>query len=208
MGDSSPVGKTFDFKLLPPHLQLKLWAQGLDADTSRVGIVFQPNQFLTSLSYDYGGTITASRAATIGGTITLGFDPSKTEGSLVYKGYNFSASAKGSSSRGSLSLSYGKGVLPTPDALKSTFDQAWAGAARVWRDRGSAPDNPLHFLTTHSNDFTPLKQAAAAVQRINAVDPKSNNLAVTITFFAAPNNTPSGSDPQGIGAKITVSGTF
>src|SRR5271166_6984677 len=38
----------------------------------------------------------ASRAATMGGTITLGFDPSKTEGSLVYEGYNFSASAKGS----------------------------------------------------------------------------------------------------------------
>ena len=208
MGDPSPSGKTFDFKLLPPRLQLNLWALGLSADTGHVGIVFKPNQFLTGLKYDYGGAITASRAATLGGTLTLGFDPSKTEGSLVYKGFNFSATAKGSPSRGSLTLSYGKGVLPTPDALKLTFDQAWAGAARVWEDHGSAPNNPLEFLQTHSKDFTAVKQAAAAVQRIEAVDPKSNNLAATITFFGGPKNAPSGSGPRGIGVIIGVSGTF
>ena len=208
MGDPSPSGKTFDFTLLPPRAQLNLWALGLSADTGHVGILFKPNQFITSLGYDYGGAITASREATMGGTLTLGFDPSKTEGSLVYKGYNFSLSAKGSPSQGSLTLSYGKGVLPTPDALKSTFEQAWAGAARAWGDSASLPNNPLLFLQTHSKDFTAVKQAAAAVQRINEVDPKSNNLAATITFFDAPTDTPSGSGPRGIGVLIGVSGTF
>src|SRR4051812_15913358 len=75
MGDPSPSGKTFDFTLLPPRAQLNLWALGLSADTGHVGILFKPNQFITSLGYDYGGAITASRAATMGGTVTLGFDP-------------------------------------------------------------------------------------------------------------------------------------
>jgi hypothetical protein len=203
MGDPTPSGKTFDFTLLPPRLQLTLWTLGLSADTSHVGIAFRPNQFLTSLNYDYGGAISASR-----GAFTLGFDPAKTEGSFVYKGYDFSATAKGSPTGGSLTLSYGKGVLPTPDALKSTFEQAWAGSARVWRDRGSLPNNPLHFLQTHSTDFGPVKQAATALQTIKAVDPNANNLAATITFFDAPTDTPTESGPKGLGVLIGVSGTF
>src|SRR5262249_60472271 len=96
MGDPSPSGKTFNFTLLPPRLQLQLWTLALSADTSRVGIVFKPNQFITSLDYNYGGAITASRAATMGGTLTAGCNPSQTESSPVFQGYKLTASATGS----------------------------------------------------------------------------------------------------------------
>jgi len=208
MGDPSPSGKTFNFTLLPPRLQLQLWTLALSADTSRVGIAFKPNQFITSLDYNYGGAITASRAATMGGTLTAGFNPSKTEGSLVFKGYNFSVSATGSPSQGGLSLSYGKGVLPTPDQLQTTFEQAWTGFAHVWRDRGDAPSNPLVFVQTHATDISAVTQAAAVVQRIDAIDPKSHNLAATLTFTDAPINAPPQSGPRGLSVFIRLSGTF
>jgi hypothetical protein len=208
MGDPSPSGKTYKFSLLPPSLQLQLWVLGLSADTSRVGIAFQPNQFITGLNYNYGGAITASRAATMGGTVTLGFDPSKTEGSLVYKGYDFSVSATGSPSQEGLSLSYGKALLPTPDELQTTFDHAWTGFAHVWRDRGAAPSNPLVFVQAHGKDIAAVTQAANAVQRINALDPKSSNFGATLTFTDAPINTSFPSGPRDRTVMIKVGWSF
>jgi hypothetical protein len=198
MGDPSPSGKTFDFKLLPPRLQLQLWTLGLSADTSHVGITFRPNQFVTHLDYDYGGAITASRATAMGGTIAVGFNPSKTEGSLVYRGYNFNVSATGSASRQGFSLGFGKAPLPAPDAMQTTFDQAWAGFGRIYSDRGSAPRNPLQFVQTHAKDFSAVSQAASVAQRINSLDPKSNNAGVNFQSSNAPRNAPLDSSAPGL----------
>jgi len=55
MGDSD----FFDIKysLLPPDLQMKLWVLSLDANTSRVNLVYSPGTFRTSLAYNYGGNL-------------------------------------------------------------------------------------------------------------------------------------------------------
>jgi hypothetical protein len=207
MGDPAPSGKAYDFKLLPPRLQLQLWTLALSADTSHVGIAFKPNQFVTHLDYDYGGAITASRAATMGGTLTVGFNPSKTEGSLVFKGYNYSVSATGSPSRQGLSLNFGK-VLPAPDELQPIFTQAWAGIGRIYQDGGNAPRNPLHFVQTHSKDFSAVTQAAATAQRIKAIDPKSNNLGISFQLSNAPGNAPLDNGARGLTIMVKALVTF
>jgi hypothetical protein len=56
------MGNEFDiaFKLLPPQLQMQLWVLALDANTSKVNLAYRSGSFLTSLAYNYGGTVEAS----------------------------------------------------------------------------------------------------------------------------------------------------
>lgn len=70
-------GFDISFKLLPPDLQMKLWILALDANTGKVSIAYKPSTFVTSLAYNYGGNIGASRSVRRDFSTTVGVNPSR-----------------------------------------------------------------------------------------------------------------------------------
>jgi hypothetical protein len=158
-----------DFKLLPPDLVVKLWTLGLDANTSKVNIAYQEGAFTTALSYNYGGSLSASVAyRPDAAKLSLGVDPSngKLDLGLVYRGFNFSASENVQQSSTSLSLGYGAPLLPYPDVLADSFRAANASLQRMVGDSGSALQNPLSYYNLHSNDVTAIGKAVGMGQAI------------------------------------------
>ena len=167
MPDPVPSPVTVDFALLPPKLQMKLWVLGLDADTSTVGIVYKSGAFKTSLDYSYGGAISA-HYVTPRLNLSAGVDPGSgamTTG-LVYRGFRFGTSADFSKSTFGGSIGYGAGLLPFPDQLATTFNNANGGLMSMTRDIQAAPNNPLQWFKMHSNDIA---TTTAAVSQIKSI---------------------------------------
>jgi hypothetical protein len=168
MGDSD----FFDIKysLLPPDLQMKLWVLSLDANTSRVNLVYSPGTFRTSLAYNYGGNLEASLGRYRLGDplIKVGFNPANQDLSagLVFRGFNFGASANVTRRSLGFNLSYGRALLPFPDELGRVFNSANGGLVSVASDIRSAPNNPLRWYNLHSNDIAAITKAVSTGQQI------------------------------------------
>lgn len=156
-----------DFTLLPPKLQAQLWLLALDADTGRVNIAYQNQTFITSAEYHYGGNIDAALSIRRF-TIKAGVNPGNgdLDLGLVFKGFKFGTTA--SFTRGSfgIDLGYGDSLLPFPDALADTFNSAEHGLQSVVADISAAPNNPLAWYKTHSNDTKVIGKAVSAGQLI------------------------------------------
>lgn len=200
---TDPTGKTFDLSLLPPHLQLKLWALGLDADTDAVTIAYRPGQLVTQLKYNYGGALEASVARSQQ-SLTLTLDPSLSA-QLVYKGFDFTAAGKVSQTSFGLSLSYGASPLPAPALLEPVFNNAWSAVGRTWGDRAALPDNPLQFLRIHSNDTKVIGEAAKALKGIAGAEPGKVQYGASLTYdYTARTAT----DPGGHKFMFIIGGSF
>ncbi|WP_419809310.1 hypothetical protein [Sphingomonas sp.] len=202
---TDPTGKVFDLALLPPHLQLKLWALGLDADTDAVSIAYQPGILVTQLKYNYGGALEASMAGPRQ-SLTLTLDPAMS-GQLTYKGFDFNATAKATQTSFGLSLSYGAAPLPAPAMFEPVFNSAWAAAGRTWPDIASAPSNPMQFLRLHKNDAKAIGEAASAVGKIAGAEPGKAAFGMGLTFDYRNKDNP-GTDPKGLSIMLRAGGTF
>src|SRR5271169_828926 len=165
MGD-----QTFDIKFsaLPPDLQVKLWVLGLDANTSKVCILYRAGAFTTNLNYNYGGNVQAALSIRRLST-TVGVNPSSGQVDLgmVYRGFNFGTSANFTKKSGGLNLSYGASLLPFPAELSSVFDSAAGGLQNMAKDIRAAPNNPLTWYKLHSDDVTAVSGAVSAAQGIS-----------------------------------------
>ncbi|MDR3373961.1 MAG: hypothetical protein P4L98_09560 [Ancalomicrobiaceae bacterium] len=173
MGDNS-----FDisFKALPPDLQIKLWVLGLDANTSQVNLAYKPGNYTLGLAYNYGGNLEASLAVRRF-RVTLGANPGNgnVDLGLVFRGFNFGASASPAQRSGGLTLSYGAGLLPFPDELSKTFNEGEHGFMNIMGDIQAAPDNPLAWYGLHSNDIGTIGKAVALGKSIADTDAKKSN---------------------------------
>ncbi|MDR3495790.1 MAG: hypothetical protein P4L82_14430 [Ancalomicrobiaceae bacterium] len=173
MGDSS-----FDvaFKVMPPDLQIKLWVLGLDANTSQVNLAYRPGNYTLGLAYHYGGNLEASLALRRY-RVTLGANPGNgnVDLGLVFRGFNFGVSASPTQRSGSLTLSYGAGLLPFPDELSKTFMTGEHGFESIMGDIQAAPDNPLAWYGLHSNDVGAIGKAVALGQKIGGAGDKGKN---------------------------------
>ena len=160
-----------DFEFLPPHLQLKLWVLALDADTSSVALAYNPGAFKSSLSFDYDGKLQAAfgyRRLTT--TLAYKTDSKDVSLGLVYRGYNFSATAgasAGASGPGlGLGFTYGAPLLPFPTQLAGTFNQAGAALGSMAGGLGTIGSNPLQYYKLHSDDISTIKNAVDLGQKI------------------------------------------
>lgn len=200
-----PTGLAYDLALLPPELQVKLWALGLHADTDAVAIKYKPGQIVTQLKYNYGGALEAS-VALPQQSLTLSLDP-KLSGQLVYKGFDFTGTLKGTPTSFGASLTFGAAPLPAPAMLEPVFNNAWSAIGRTWGDVAMAPSNPMEFLRIHKNDMKVIGEAAKAVQKVNGVDPTKATFGAGITFDYRSNADTSGA-PKGASVLIFVGGMF
>ncbi len=200
-----PTGLVYDLALLPPHLQLKLWTLGLDADTDAVAIKYQPGKIVTQLKYNYGGALEAS-VATSQQSLTLTLDP-KLSGQLVYKGFDFTATTKASATSFGASLTFGAAPLPAPAMLEPVFNNAWSAIGRTWGDVGTAPSNPMQFLRIHKNDMSVIGEAVKAAQKVNGVDPTKASFGAGISFDYRSAADPSAA-PKGMNVLLYVGGMF
>ena len=178
-----------NFALLPPELQMRLWVLGLDADTGKVSIAYRPGSFVTSLEYNYGGNLQASFAVPRLFSANLGVNPSSGDLSagLVYRGFNFGATASFTQRSGGATLSYGASLLPFPDDLSRTFNAAAGGLQSMTGDILAAPNNPLAWYRLHSNDVSAISQAVATGQAIqrSGVDRNNFGFGARINYSAA-----------------------
>lgn len=160
-----------DFEMLPPHLQLKLWVLALDADTSKVALAYNPGAFKSSLSFDYDGKLQAAFAyRRLSTTLAYKTDSKDVNLGLVFRGYNFAASAglsAGASGPGlGLGFTYGAPLLPFPTQLASTFNQAGSALGSMVGGLGAAGSNPLEYYKLHSNDIAAISNAVDLGQKI------------------------------------------
>lgn len=163
MGDKFDI----DYKLLPPELQIKLWVLSLDADTSKVNLVYRPGRFKTNVTYNYGGSIEAGLAIRRF-DLKLGYDPGKQDADLglVHRGFRFKASANTQGKSAGLSLGFGAALLPFPDELAQTFNSGALSLQNLAGTISTAPDNPLAWYRLHSDDIATLSKAAKLGQAI------------------------------------------
>jgi hypothetical protein len=167
MGDKFDVG----YKLLPPELQVRLWVLALDANTSKVNLAYNPGNFRTSVTYNYGGNLEASLGVRRY-SLNLAFDPSTRDVTLgtglVFRGFNFGASTNITQGSFGASVSYGRKLLPFPDELSNVFNSANGGLMNMTRDISAAPNNPLAWYKLHSDDVRTIGKAVDAVKDIAA----------------------------------------
>ncbi|MES2823883.1 MAG: hypothetical protein V4732_09795 [Pseudomonadota bacterium] len=174
-----------DFALLPPKLQIQLWLLALDADTSKVGLTYQPGIFRYSTSYNYGGNVEASLSCRRFST-TLGASPKgNVDFGLVYRGFSFSTSANFVTSSLATSLNYGANILPFPLELSNTFNDANVGLQRVVRDLGGISDSPLDWYNIHSDDSKAIAKAVRLGKDI-ARSKKSDLFGASVLLNYAP----------------------
>ena len=112
---------TINFSLLPPDLQVKLWVLALDANTSKVNLAYRNGMFTSALSYSYGGNVEASLGIRRVNT-SIGFNPSTGDVDLgvVYKGFDFGATANIRQKTTGLSLNFGAKPFPFPTGTTGT----------------------------------------------------------------------------------------
>jgi hypothetical protein len=183
------MGDEFDihFKLLPPKLQMQLWVLALDAVTSKVNLAYRSGSFVTGLAYNYGGNAEASLGVRRFST-TLGVNPANgnVDLGLVYRGFNFKASASVTSPSAGVSIGYGASLLPFPWELHTTFNSAAGGLQSMATDISAAPNNPLAWFKLHSNDVTAIGAAINAGQQISKLGEKSNRFGVGLRLNHTP----------------------
>ena len=164
-----------DFKLLPPKLQMQLWVLALDANTSKVNLAYQPGSFRTSLAYNYGGNLEASLSIRRVST-TVGVNPASGDVALglVFRGYDFRASASATQKSAGVGISYGADLLPFPRELSTTFNSAAGGLQSMASDISAAPNNPLAWYKLHSDDAAAIGNAISVGQQIAKEGANSN----------------------------------
>ena len=145
--------------MLPPKLQIQLWLLALDANTSKVGLVYQPGVFRYSTSYNYGGNLEAALSC-CRFTATVGASPKgNIDFGLVYRGFDFSASANVVTSSLAVTLNYGANILPFPLELSSTFNDANVGLQRVFSNANQSFKDPLAAYNILSDDAKAIAKA-------------------------------------------------
>jgi hypothetical protein len=150
------------YGLLPPELTMRLWVLALDANTSKVNLAYNPGAFRTSLSYSYGGNITAAlgvRRYSFSSEINPSNGDTTLRLGMVFRGFNFGATAAPMKSSAGLNLTYGRKLLPFPDELGKTFNAANGGLMNMAGDIRAAPDNPLAWYRLHHDDAATIKKA-------------------------------------------------
>lgn len=157
------------YGLLPPEIKMRLWVLALDANTSRVNLAYNPGAFRTSLSYAYGGNITASlgvRRFTFGSEINPSTGDTTLRLGMVFRGFDFRASTSVTQPSVGLNVTYGRKLLPFPEELSQTFNAANGGLMNIMGDIRAAPNNPLAWYRLHSDDADTIKKAVELGQRI------------------------------------------
>ncbi|MBK8184582.1 MAG: hypothetical protein IPK63_17575 [Candidatus Competibacteraceae bacterium] len=169
MGDKFEI----NFKALPPKLQMQLWVLALDANTSKVNLVYRSGSFRTSLAYNYGGNVEAGLSIRRF-SAKVGVDPGSgdLDLGLSFRGYNFGTSASVTRKSFGVGLSYGAALLPFPQELATTFNAAGGGLQSMASDISAAPDNPLAWYKLHSNDATAISNAINLGQKIASAGDK------------------------------------
>lgn len=185
--NDGPSAFDVDYKLLPPSLQMKLWLLSLDADTSKVNLAYKKGFLKTSLEYSYGGSVEAS-VGIRRFTGSLAFNPSNKDVDLglVFKGFNFKASASPSTSGFGVNVGYGAPLLPMPAELTATFQAAGASVITMGGDSRLALNDPLKFYSIHSDDVDAITKAVSAGQSIAKTKSGSESFGVGLRLNYTP----------------------
>jgi hypothetical protein len=179
------------YGLLPPDLRMRLWVLALDANTSRVNLAYNPGQFRSNLSYAYGGNITASlgvRRFTFSSEINPSSGDTTLRLGMVYRGFDFRASASPTQPSVGLNLTYGRKLLPFPAELNQTFNAANGGLMNMVGDIGAAPNNPLAWYRLHSDDADTIKKAVELGQSVADQRSSSERFGFSLRLNYAPQN--------------------
>jgi hypothetical protein len=176
-----------DFMLLPPKLQMQLWVLGLDADTSKVNIAYKNKAFITNLTYNYGGNVEATLSIRRF-TAKAGVNPGNSDVNfgLVFKGFKFGTTANFTKEAIGIEVGYGGTLLPFPKELTDTFNSAGHGLQSMAADIRAAPDNPLAWYKTHSDDAKVLGKAITVGRQIAEKDKPENQFGVGLRLNYTP----------------------
>ena len=180
----------FDYKLLPPELQLRLGRLMLQADTSRTELSYTHRLLRFNLGYNYdnldpyGGHIYAG--AQRGGFGTqFGYNPSNNNFrlNLSQNQYRFNFSGNPSTRDIGFGFGYGAPLLPMPDQLSQTVYAGAAGLSGIASGLSDFSD-PLSFYMAQSENKDAVMRAVKMLQPL--ANPDSTRFGAGIQFTYNP----------------------
>jgi hypothetical protein len=111
---------------------------------------------------------------------TVGVNPASGDVALglVFRGYDFRASASATQKSAGVGIRYGADLLPFPRELSTTFNSAAGGLQSMASDISAAPNNPLAWYKLHSDDAAAIGNAISVGQQIAKEGANSNRFGV------------------------------
>lgn len=183
-GDKKESSFSFDFKLLPPELQMRLGRVMLQADTGEAELKFAHKMMKYSLGYSYGGDISLSAA---GGDFKTGlsFNPHTMGAGLKFGQGAFKSSLgfNPATMGGSLSLGYGAPMLPMPGGLSQKMYAGAEGAGGIMGGMANFSD-PLSFYGEQSENIDSVMSAVKALQAVG--NAKQDTFGAGVSFSYNP----------------------
>jgi hypothetical protein len=180
-----------DFEFLPPRLQLAFSVGMLDADTSRVMTTFTFDDFRTSLTYNYGGSIDLGFRYQLFSS-TLGFNPSSEALSLslgmpwlsLSGGYNLADESGTLGFRGragdfryggnfnlgtgaaGLNFGFGSELLPNFLDMTGTFNRAGSAAFPLLGSAGGIMNDPEAWYEAQQQQIEAISDGIGLLNKI------------------------------------------
>lgn len=167
-GDKTYAPKPeFDFKLLPPDLQFKIFHLLLEADTSKVHLDYHTKTFMAGLSYQYGDALSFNLKYK-DFTSKFGWTPGDNKFSLGFNtgAFNAGLSATPGQNKYGLNLHYGAPLLPYNFQMADTFN---AGGRSVGNLVGGLPgglSDPIGYYKQYKPDIENVTKTVDLVKKI------------------------------------------
>lgn len=173
---------TFDYKLLPPELQMRLGRLMLKADTGKAEFQFASSMMQYSLGYSYGGDISLG-AKSPNFKTGLSFNPHTMGAGLSFSQGAFKSSLgfNPATMGGSLSLGYGAPMLPMAGDLSSQMNAGATGAQGIMGGMANFSD-PLSFYGDQSDNIDSVMSAVKSLQKIGDAKQGTFGAGVSLTY--------------------------
>jgi hypothetical protein len=164
---------SFDYKLLPPELKLRLGSVMLQANTGSSELSFTRDMVKTYMGYSYGSDLYMG-GSNRGFNYRLGFNPSSRQTSLGlgYNKFGFSSSVNPEQKSFGLGLSYGAPLLPMPADLSAGYNRAESGTRDILESAGNL-SNPLDWYSQHKDSVKSVMDAVETTSKIAKTEPGS-----------------------------------
>jgi len=167
-GDKTYAPKPeFDFKLLPPDLQFRIFHLLLEADTSKVHLDYHTKTFMAGLSYQYGDALSFNLKYR-DFTSKFGWTPGDNKLSLGfnYGAFNANLSATPGENKYGLGLHYGAKLLPYNFQMADTFNAGGRSFGNLVGGLPGAINDPIGFYKQYKPDIENVTKTVDLVKSI------------------------------------------
>lgn len=155
-----------DFEFLPPEFKLRIFHFMLKADTGKLSLDYQTQNFMAGLSYQYGDALSFNTKFRDFKT-KLGWTPgdNKFGLGLNYGGFGTQFSASPWKGQYGLGLTYGL-QLRMIDKMNTTFTAGGSSVAGMAMGMGGEFDDPIAYYQAHKDDIENISKTADMIKQI------------------------------------------